>query len=286
MSTRFRILLSHLLLVAAGGWLAWQSGDGWSGQPSNATTQGKPAQLSGRGQAGQGFYPTKDWHGSDYARAWKAVRKGQSTTRERIRLQRDLLKSWADVDLAAAIEAALGEAWDRDGEPDLDHCGPLLDVFSEALAKNPQEGWDMIRGRQFGVGTGLLRRVWMEGVGRSNPLFLAQRLGKLSWRDRGPALVICHTALQQRPDRATAEQLFKVVAAFPEALVSAEQLLDFVPVESDPAEDAAELKQDIIRLAPLDERMAKVKAMLLGKQFAAETPDEIAAEAALLPEGV
>ena len=67
------------------------------------------------------------------------MRNLKHTTRERVRLQRDLLESWAEVDLAAAIEAALGEAWDRDGG-DFDPSGPLLDVFS-AGAGEESAGW-------------------------------------------------------------------------------------------------------------------------------------------------
>ncbi|MES2924357.1 MAG: hypothetical protein V4819_22590, partial [Verrucomicrobiota bacterium] len=251
MTRRSRVILvaSHLLLAAAGGLLAWQSGVVFPRQPSSATKQSQSGPSAGRGLPGTTFYPTEEWHGSEYARAWKAVRNGKYTTKERIRLQRDLLKAWAEVDLAAAIEAALGEAWDSDGEPDFDPCGPLLDVFSEALANNPQEGWDMIRGRQFGVGTGMLRRVWMEAVGARDPLFLAKRLGELSWRDRDQALAICHTAIKNRSDGAMDGEIFKVLADFPDAWVSAEQLIEFFPVQAAPAEDAAELKLEIIRLA-------------------------------------
>lgn len=288
MSKQSRAILvaSHLLLAVVGGLLAWQPGVGFSRQLSSATKQVPVAASAGRGQPGTAFYPTRDRHGSEYARVWKAVGNGKYTTRERIRLQRDLLKSWAGVNLAAAVEAALGEAWDRDGAGDFDPCGPLLDVFSEALANNPLEGWEMVRGRQFGVGTGMLRRVWMEAVGTKDPLFLAERLGELSWRDRDHALAICHKALQNRSDGVAADDLFKVLAGFPDEWVSAEQLMEFVPMQDGPAEDAAELKQEIIRLARDDERLAKVKAMLLGKRLSGKGPDEIAEEVADLPEGV
>lgn len=277
------LVASHLLLVLAGGVVAWKSaGGGFFRHPSSATKPGKPPERDRQGDA---FYPTKDWHGSEYARAWKAVRNGQFTTRERIRVQRDLLGKWAEVDLAAAIEAALGEAWDRDGGSDFDPSGPLLDVFSEALANNPQEGWDMIRGRQFGVGTGMLRRVWMEAVGAKAPLFLAKRLDALSWRDRERASEICHAAVHGRSDGVAEADLFKVLAVFPDDIVSAEQLLNFTTPHGG-AVDLATIKEEIVQLGKEDDRLAKVKAMLLGRELVSKSPDEIAEEIEGLPDSV
>lgn len=285
MSRRSRAILvaSHLLLVLAGGMFAWQSaGGGFFRHPSASIKQGKPPEPDRRGDA---FYPTKGWHGSDYARAWKAVRDCKFTTRERISAQRDLLEKWAKVDLAAAIEAALGEAWDRDGGSDSDPSGPLLDVLSDALANNPQEGWEMIRGRQFGVGTGMLRREWIEAVGARDPMFLAKRLGDLSWRDRGHAAEICHAAVHGRSDAVTEADLFKVMAVFPEEVVSAEQLLDFTTPHGG-AVDLTTIKEEIVRLGKEDDRLAKVKAMLLGRELVSKSPAEIAEEIDNLPKGV
>lgn len=287
MSKRSKAILvaGHVLLAMAGGWLAWQSGADISRQPSSAMKQVQAGSSAGRGLPATGFSPTQEWHGSEFARAWKAVRNGGYTTKERIRVQRELLEAWAEVDLAAAIDAALGEAWDRDGGPELEPCGPLLDVFSHALAKNPQEGWDMIRGRQFGVGTGMLRRVWMEAVGLKDPLFLAKRLGELSWRDREDAVDFCSNAIQAGAHGVTAAELFRVLAAFPEDIVSADELLKVAPVSGEPG-DLAGMKEEIVRLANRDERMAKVRAMLLGRELVAKSADEIAEEIEGLPEGV
>ena len=289
MSRRTRAILvtSHLLLVLAGAALALQSGlrPGFFQQESTATKLGKTSRAPGSDAHGKPFFPTRDWRGSEYARAWKAVANGKHTTRERIRLQRDLLEAWAEVDLAAAIEAALGEAWDRDGGGYYDPCGPLLDVFSEALAKNPQQGWDMIRGRQFGVGTGMLRRVWMEAVGAGDPLFLAGRLPELSWRDRELAVDICRRAVRGRADAVTQAELFKVLASFPPEMVDAEQLMDFASLPAGPV-DLPALKEEIIRPGSGDDRMARVNAMLLGTQLALESADEVEAEVDGLPDGV
>ena len=172
MSRRTTVLLvvsSHVLLAAAGFWLAGHStgsSDGDFSRPVTGAREGRSA--ADAADFGKSRAPG-EWRGSEYARAWKAVANGRHTVRERIRLQRDLLEKWAEVDLAAAIEAALSQEWDADGAGDFDAYGPLMDVFAPALARRPQEGWEMIRGRQFGVGTGILRRVWMEAVGRQDP---------------------------------------------------------------------------------------------------------------------
>ena len=285
MNRRVKTILvtSHLLSVLAGAWLAWQAGA--IRQESSATKLGKSSTAAETDMHGKSFFPTREWRGIEYARAWKAVRNLKHSTRERIRLQRDLLEAWADVDLAAAIEAALGEAWDRDGGGEPDASGPLLDVFSAALAKNPQQGWDMIRGRQFGVGTGMLRRVWMDAVGVSDPLFLARCLPVLSWRDRGHAVEICRHAVQDPADSATRAELFEVFASFPPEMVGAEQLLEFASPGDEPV-DLVGMKQEIIRLESGDDRMAKVKAMLFGRLLAAKSTDEIVDEMDGLPDGV
>jgi hypothetical protein len=282
MSRRSKAILvaSHLLLLAAGGMFAWQSTTR-SGffQQETAAKSGKPVRPPGTA-----YRPAKQWTGSEYARAWKALRSGIYTTKERVRLQRDLLERWAEVDLAAAIEAALGEAWDRDGGSEFDPSGPLLDVFAEALAKNPQEGWDMIRGRQFGVGTGMLRRVWMEAVGMRDPLFLATRIAELSWRDRPLAIEICHSAVQSGAGGVTEAELFKLLSKLPPEMVGAEQLMEFTSLPAG-AVDLTTMKQEIVRLGD-DDRMAKVKAMLLGKALADQPVGAVAGEIDELPQAV
>lgn len=278
--TKAILVASHLLLLAAGGVFAWQSASrGGFFQQESAARSGKPARSPLAG-----YRPSKRWTGSEYARAWKALRGGIYTTRERVRLQRDLLERWAEVDLAAAIEAALGEAWDSDGGAGFDPYGPLLGVFAEALAANPQAGWDLIRGRQFGVGTGMLRRVWMEAVGSSNPLYLASRVGELSWRDRDRAVEICYEAICRDQGGLAAAEVFKVLAGFPADMVRPEQLMEFAEAVDHPGDPAA-LKEEILRLGA-DDRLAKVYAMFLGRALATKTPEEIAGQIVTLPDGV
>ena len=278
---------SHILVALAGSMFALQPGGG-RGDAQRESTAARAAIAELPAAAGPAASPrsTIQWTSSEYARAWKAVRNGKYTTRERIKLQRDLLARWADVDLRAAVEAALGEAWDRDGSPYYDPCGPLLDVFATALARNPQEGWSMIRGRQFGVASGMLRRVWMEAVGMRDPQFLARRMGELSWRDREQALEICHTAVQSGSGAATKNDLFKILAGFPDEIVTSAQLIKFANDQESPVVDLARMKEDIVRLADNDDRMAKVKAMVFGMALASLPADQIEEEIEGLPDGM
>ncbi len=271
------LVASHLLVLSAGGFIAWQSADRDAGGPETVGTKEKAARPSATVHRA-----AKAWTGSEYARAWKALREGIYTTRERVRIQRDLLARWAEVDLAAAIEAALGEAWDSDGMAESDPSGPLLDVFSEVLASNPQQGWDMIRGRQFGVGTGMLRRVWMEAVGRSDPLFLANRVAELSWRDRPVAIGICHAAVQAGAGGVTEGELFGVFSELPPEMVSAEQLMEFTSLPAGEV-DLTTMKQEVVRLGD-DDRMVRVKANLLGRALAGNPAEAIAGEIEDLPQ--
>ena len=102
----------------------------------------------------------------------------------------------------------------------------------------------MIRGRQFGVGTGMLRRVWMEAVGMKDPLFLANGCAELSWRDRLVAIDICQSAVQAGAGGVTAAELFGIFAALPPDMVSAEQLMVFTTLPDGPV-DLAAMKQEI-----------------------------------------
>jgi hypothetical protein len=140
----------------------------------------------------------------------------------------------------------------------------------------------MIRGRQFGVGTGMLRRVWMEAVGMSDPLLLANRVAELSWRDRPLAIEICHAAIQSGAGGVTEAELFGIFAALPPDTVGAEQLMKFTSLPDGPL-DLAAMKQETT-LAGDDDRMLKVKAHLLGMALAGSPPAGIAEEIEDLPQ--
>lgn len=256
-----------------------------NGQESHADSNksgGDKAVAGGRTKSGS-FQGSTSWRGGEFARAWKALRTAKLTTGERVSMQRELLKQWAALDLEAAIEAALGEAWDQDNGEYYDPTGHLLGVFGDEFAKDPTGTWEMLRGRQFDVATGMLRHVWIGVVGRKDPVFLASKLGELSWRDRDKAINACRTGF--KPGTESAEKLFETLARLPEEVVSADDLVNFAsqgPWQAPPDE----LKQEILRLGPDDQRMAKVLSIQWGRMLSSQSVTEIEAQLADLPEAL
>ncbi|MEO5917494.1 MAG: hypothetical protein ABIS50_24915 [Luteolibacter sp.] len=268
---------SHLLVVAAGVLLARQAapaGDAAVAEnvlkhPDRGSPSGG-AYLNGKTSSSR---PPKEWHGSEFTRAWKAVKTAGLTTEDRVRTQRDLLKKWAEVDLASAIEAALGEEWDGDDHDYYNNVGPFLDVFADALAKNPQESWEMIRGRQFGLGTGMLRNVWIQSVGMKDPVFLATKAGDVSWRDKERLISSCLEGVAEQTDTSVRAKVFETLKSLPDEVVSLDELKNFLPVDG--PSDPGAIKDEILRLQATDPRMAKLQAMMLGEALASKTTDEI-----------
>lgn len=285
------IAASHLVVILAGVLLARQAGDSRPQESVSSPDVRAASEKSGMSERdpqrrARAFHPSGDWHGSEYARAWKALPSAKLTTGERIKAQRDLLKRWAEVNLPAAIEAALGEAWDDDDSNDFGDTGPLVAVFSEAFAKNPQQAWDIIASKQFGVASGMLRNVWINAVGRKEPLFLAARIGDLSWRDRQNALNACQMAVDSPGKAAVNETIFKILARLPDDVVTTEQLLSFASPTDGTKMDPAAMKEEILRLGSGDERLAKVKAMLFGAALSSKSPREIASEIQAMPKEI
>lgn len=287
-NSRLILVTSHLAVAGIGFLLARPGEAGKTAVAESDQTSNTMSAPAARGtndtrQRSGAFKPSLSWRGGEFARAWKAVRTAKLSTAERIHVQRELLKQWAEIDLTAAIEAALGEAWDADGAGYYDPTGPLLSALSDALAKDPAQGWDMIRGRQFGVATGMLRHVWIRAVGAKDPLFLASKLGELSWRDREGAIHACRSEL--RAGSETAEKLFALLARLPEEVVSAEVLLSFSE-RGDMQTTPEALKEEILSLGQQDQRMAKVRAIQWGRLLSSQTPAEIEAQVAALPEAL
>ncbi|MEK7951558.1 hypothetical protein [Luteolibacter soli] len=282
------LVATHLAMVAIALLLARPGqGNESSNQDGNTASNstGTTASNSDKGTSRQAsrFKPSTSWKGGEFARAWKALPTAKLTTGERIQTQRELLKQWAEVDLAAAIDAALAEAWDSDNGNYYDPTGPLLQSLAEALAKDPAYSWDMLHGRQFDLGTGMLRFVWIRAVGQKDPIFLASKMGELSWRDREKAINACRMNLQAGSETAT--KLFETLSRLPEDVVSAEDLLTFSDGVTSPL-SPEEFQQTILSLAGQNDRMAKLRAIQWGQMLSSKDPSEINAQLSAIPQAL
>lgn len=283
------ITASHLLVISAGVLLARQSGESKTKEATSDHPQSGPAAAAvhDRNSTGPKSSNTssKKWRGGEFARAWKAMPYAKLSTSERVKAQRELLMRWAEQDLTSAIDAALGEAWDGDDQ-DFGGTGPLLGCFTEAFAKNPEESWDLIKSKRFGIASGMLRQVWIQSAGEKDPLFLAAHIGELSWRDTQVALNACQVDVEGSGKSGTRDAVFKILARLPEDVVSTEQLLTFATPPDGTVIDPAAMKDEILKLGSGDERLAKAKAMLLGLAISSKSSREIADEIQSMPKAL
>jgi len=285
------LVASHAFVILLGLWLARLPSPAAvkdAGLPVSNNTSARPSSPASSGSVPHGkssssFAPAGQWKGTEYARAWKAVRFAKLSTPDRVRVQRELLGKWAEVDLTAAIEASLGEAWDDNPDGTFGGGnGQFFSVFGDAFAKNPAETWALIKSGQFGVASGVLRGVWLDSAGQRDPAFLAGILGEMSWRDTAVALRACRSGFHGKP-KEEQEAIFKVLAAYPDSLVPTSQLLNFTDRDAMVALSADDLNQDI---AAGNQRLAQVKAMLLGQQLRNVAPADIAATIQGMPDAI
>ncbi len=288
MNRRSIILLvaSHLAVIVSGVVLARQLGTS-SAKPADHRSSARHSTSVNRGRTETpADRPLGQWRTREYAAAWNAVRLGTLTTKERIKLQRELLAKWAEVDLQAAIKAALGESWIPEaGYPGsyVDPAGPLLGALSGYFVGNPDASWELIHAGEFGMANGVLRQLWMRAVGEKDSRRLTGMISGLSWRDRDQAIRSCGVALMNQRANITYPEFLRILTAFPEEMVSAEQIFRY-GTSGIVSPASREKEKDAILKAPAgDERMLRVNAMIYGRQLFKQSADEISREIMDLP---
>lgn len=261
------LILTHVLALGIGLLVAWlkrsevsadQSED--FSKRSSVISHAQRTRSTGVA-ADAATRPLKSWRASEYQKAWMAVRTAQLSTADRIAAQLSLLEAWADVDLAAALEAALAETWDRDLDGSYFNNGALLDVFGQSFASHPEEAWELIKSGQFGVGTGMLRSIWIENVGATKPLLIAGMLNELSWRDRSNAISSIESGMYRNSKQR--DQIIAELAKYPKDIVATDQLLDFLQVGKI-YNKAQELREATANLPP---RIAEAMALQFGNRL-------------------
>lgn len=277
------LAISHLAVAAIGLLVALRpsasGNESAKGGSSARPGAGAPGAAVGASGA-KSIRPVGTWRGSEFRRAWKAVRTARLTTPERIATQKQLLTEWAKRDLAGALDAALEEAWDDELGDGYGRVWPLGEAFRAAFAEAPEQAWDLIESGRYGVGSGMLRHLWLEAAGERHPLLVASKLGGISWHFRGEALMACRQGFYSLPDETKRAELLNALAQHPDGVVSVEQLAGFIG----PGLAVEDLN------VPLDEadaagfRILQAKARSWGGRMSLSHPDEFAAALDAVPE--
>lgn len=276
------LIITHALALGIGLLVAWlkrsevhsdHAAD--FSKPGAVNTDSQMTRSSGASNVAS-TRPLASWRASEYQKAWMAVRTAQLSTADRIKAQRSLLEAWAEVDLAAALEAALAETWDRDLGSAFYGTGALLDVFGKNFASHPEEAWVLIKSGQFGVGTGMLRSIWLDNVGATKPLLIAGMLNEFSWRDRSNAI----QSIQSGMNAKQRDQIVAELAKYPKNIVPTDQLLDFLGVGK-LYNKAQELREATANLSP---RIAEAMALQFGNRLSKS--ENFLAEVSQLPENM
>ncbi|WP_367873953.1 hypothetical protein [Luteolibacter sp. Populi] len=190
-----RRMASHaavfLLGLALGGGtllLRHGGGAGQDGGREGGSGAGDPA---GGGEAKTGKRPQAARAGGsreEFRAAWELLAESKDPIRVRLQQQQLLLEAWAEVDLEAAMQAALGEAWDDDANKGGEH--PLVYAFAKVFAERPLEAWRLIGSGKFGVGAQLLRTQWIQAVAPKHGMLVASMLPELPPSNREAAIML------------------------------------------------------------------------------------------------
>ncbi|WP_265593999.1 hypothetical protein [Haloferula sp. BvORR071] len=81
------------------------------------------------------------------------------------------------MDLAAALDAVMAEAWDDDLKGTNEH--PLLGAFQKAFWKDPLGAWKLIQSGRYDPGAQIILREWINSVAYSDPVLVVSMLGEM-----------------------------------------------------------------------------------------------------------
>lgn len=134
----------------------------------------------------------------DFKAAWDAIAFRDVTMSERVQLQEEVLRQWAEVDMEAALKAALAGNWDSEaGFAGVDN---LLTSFEKVFQERPLEAWDLIRSGKLGLGATLVKDRWAKSVAAEHPMLVMSQFDDLPKRTRGEALKAITAAVVKNPE--------------------------------------------------------------------------------------
>ncbi|MGJ8726715.1 MAG: hypothetical protein ACSHYB_19370 [Roseibacillus sp.] len=259
---KLKFLVTHLLVGLLGLFLArtvalsshgGSQSQGLLGHQNNLTSEAEAKATKSQNTRRTSSAPRS----RDYLSAWQALPDQPLSVKDRLSTQKRLLREWAKVDLTAAIEAALTEAWDddRDGE----EAGPLASIFREAFAQDPEGSWHLIQSGKFGVGAGLLRRAWYQTMVSQEPVLLSKMLSQVPFSDLDSTVALL--ASNAYHTRKYHPEIAKALLALPEDLIDNSHIIRFLPPR-----EASELSAALREMNNFDSREASLLLHQLAKE--------------------
>lgn len=246
MNKRIIVLAAgHLLAIALGISVArvWHRADGRSvlGESAATATGGSfggidNMRVSRRGKpVAEGRMDAAVLRG-----AWQEMQR--QSPADRARLRPLLLAKWAEVDLEAALEAALLE-------PD---SAELLAAFDDLFEKHPEAFQPLLAGERFGLKSAEFRDWWINRMSGADPDGLLAAIGDFNESDQKKILKRCADGMTgdpeklwgmmgdfaKLPDTPANRKLWAMAAREAAARGSAETVVEKLSAISGPAGDA------------------------------------------------
>jgi hypothetical protein len=116
--------------------------------------------------------------------AWAQLPSRHLKQLERVKVQEELLRRWAERDLEGALLAALSEPCKNSDPTDpfgeSDHPEFLEKPFGDAIRDRPQKFWELIRDRRLGTfGTEMVFDFWAKNLANTSPDLLISYLPEI-----------------------------------------------------------------------------------------------------------
>ena len=129
----------------------------------------------------------------ELAAAWQGLAARRLPRGDRFAMQVAILRSWAEKDLAGALEAALSEPWDEE----VDQL--LREGIGQAFLDRPGDSWRMIQEKRFGLlGSALVRNAWASVLQEENPELFYTYLPEMEGMALRSALAAASNHLENR----------------------------------------------------------------------------------------
>lgn len=196
-----RRLLEYPLWFLAGGLLAFAmmaaSFGRKSGDESGTRSRSQRAAASPFSALD---FRSRESRAMAYQRDWQELLARPMAESERRAQAIKLLEKWAEVDLKAALAAAIDankQGWDK-----VPLTLDLMGAFDREISRNPQTFAELIRRGDFGMDSTAIRSRWLGVAARRDPISVIANLDLVPLSRRDAAMTEVIRGLRRNPEQA------------------------------------------------------------------------------------